>query len=102
MINIRDNHALFVDDEGRLDADENTGYFNLDYPSPIAGIGVIVGPVDEDGESLSSTLKLSDIERDIVWINNADVGEPPPPIVIGFDTSIEMIPYLEIMERGDL
>jgi hypothetical protein len=102
MINIRDNHAMFIDDEGRLTVTEDTGFFSLDYPGPLAGIGVIVGPVDEDGESMSCTLKLSDIERDVVWVNNADVGEPPPPVVIGFDDSIEMINYLEVMERGDL
>ena len=102
MINIRDGHAMYIDDEGRLTADENTGYFKLDFPSPIAGVGVIVGPVNEDCDSTSATLSLADIERDIVWINNADVGPVPPPVVIGFDSSIEMIDYLEVMERGDL
>ena len=102
MINIRDGHAMFIDDEGRITADKDTGYFKLDYPAPIAGVGVIVGPVDEDCDSTSATLSLADIERDIIWINNADVGPVPPPVVIGFDSSIEMIDYLEVMERGDL
>ena len=90
MINIRDGHAMYIDDEGRLTADENTGYFKL------------VGPVNEDCDSTSATLSLADIERDIVWVDNKDVGPVPPPQIIGFDSSIEMVNYLEVMERGDL
>lgn len=53
-----DGHAVYVDDEGLFR--EGQHFFLVDdYPQPLAGRGLFVGPVNEEGDT-------TDIQRDPV------------------------------------
>jgi len=63
--------SVFVDDEGMLKSG-NYGRLIADYPNPIFGNVVIVGDVDEEGETLGlpDDLNLTDMfdfSGDIQW-----------------------------------
>lgn len=53
--------AIFIDDEGLFNSPESTDTFMYgEYPSPLAGVGVIVGS-DSDGESTDAKVTLADV-----------------------------------------
>lgn len=61
VVRIDEDNTVFVDDEGLLN--DPRYFFKLrGYHQPLAGRGLILG-VDKEGESIGSTLELSDVEN---------------------------------------
>jgi hypothetical protein len=58
--------GAFIDDEG-LFADNQMFWIHRNYPTPLAGIGIITG-CDDTGETTSPIEKLQTVWDDIVFI----------------------------------
>ena len=53
---------IFVDDEGLINGKDY--FFQIKgCPQPLAGRGLLFGPVDDDGESTPATIKIEDLEK---------------------------------------
>jgi len=66
--------GAFVDDEG-LYIDNQMFWIHRNYPTPLAGIGIITG-CDDAGEIISPQEKLQTIWDDIVFIGGrSDIGK---------------------------
>lgn len=64
---IRRGDGIFVDDEGLLKSP--THFFeHSDYPSPLAGKGLIVG-CDEQGESVDCKTSLDEVKAKVTFSN---------------------------------
>ena len=61
---------IYVDDEGLLTADENTGWFMFPwYPAPLCGSGLILG-VNDEGETIA-TKSTAEFYREKVQFMNS-------------------------------
>jgi hypothetical protein len=64
---IKGTDGIFVDDEGLLNAP--THFFeHSEYPSPLAGKGLIVG-CDEEGESADCKTTLDEVKAKVTFSN---------------------------------
>ena len=84
--------GAFIDDEG-LFVDNQMFWIHRNYPTPLAGIGIITG-CDDTGETTSPIEKLQTVWDDIVFIGRrSDIGKD----VMLADKKIQK----EIAERDD-
>jgi len=66
--------GAFIDDEG-LYVDNQMFWIHRNYPTPLAGIGIITG-CDDRGEIISPIEKLQTVWDDIVFIGRrSDIGK---------------------------
>lgn len=60
--------VIYVDDEG-LFVDEQHFFIHRNYPTPLAGKGLIIG-TDEEGEDQQPKTSFEDFENDIKWVGD--------------------------------
>jgi len=66
--------GAFIDDEG-LYVDNQMFWIHRNYPTPLAGVGIIIG-CDDRGETTSPIEKLQTVWDDIVFIGRrSDIGK---------------------------
>lgn len=61
-----DEHTLMVDDEGLYVSDKYWFRFN-NGPRPFCGISVIVGPADDEGETLDVTCTVEEVKKLVIF-----------------------------------
>lgn len=61
-----DEHMMIVDDEGLLKEDRYWFRYK-GSPRPWCGIAAIIGPTDEDGETLDVTCTVEEIKKKITF-----------------------------------
>ena len=67
-----DDFAVYVDEEGLFK--QNQEFFQLmGCYSPLAGRGLMVGPVDNDGNETELKFPLADAEAYITWLPGIEV-----------------------------
>lgn len=77
----RKGDAIFVDDEGLINGNENQAYFGwLGYMNPLAGRGLILG-CDDEGESIEPTISLETAQKHVIWLEPHEVSFTPPMVV---------------------
>lgn len=65
---------VYVDDEGLLKGP--TKFFHIDgTPQPLAGRGLVFGPVDEDGNSTEATISIDELEKKVRFMSPSQVLE---------------------------
>lgn len=65
---------VYVDDEGLLKGP--TKFFHIDgTPQPLAGRGLVFGPVDEDGNSTEATISIDELEKKVRFMSAPQVLE---------------------------
>jgi hypothetical protein len=66
--------AIYVDDEGLLKVDLLTKFFLYNgYPQPLAGNGLILGTDMETGESISTSLSISEVQNNVKFLDIIEV-----------------------------
>ena len=73
--------GIFVDDEGLLKPQEHF-FLHRNYPSPLAGKGLMLG-VDSEGESIAPMTSIETLREDIRFLTRAELhamldAEPAP------------------------
>lgn len=77
----RKGDAIFVDDEGLINGNENQQFFGwIGYVNPIAGRGLILG-TDDEGESISPSIDIETAKQHVIWLEPHEVSFTPPMIV---------------------
>lgn len=77
----RKGDAIFVDDEGLINGNENQQFFGwIGYANPLAGRGLVLG-TDDEGESISPSIDLETVRKHVIWMNADEVSFVPPMIV---------------------
>jgi len=62
---------IFLDDEGLYSKGSDQMFFlHKDYPSPLAGYGLVLD-TDEEGETIASTTSIEELSKDITWLGGA-------------------------------
>jgi hypothetical protein len=65
---------VYVDDEGLLKGP--TKFFYIEgTPQPLAGRGLVFGPVDEDGNSTEATVSIDELEKKVRFMSAPQVLE---------------------------
>ena len=65
---------VYVDDEGLLKPDQK--FFHLrGMPQPLAGRGLVFGPVDEDGDTTPATISIEELELKVKFMTPQKVME---------------------------
>ncbi len=73
-VDLNQSETLYVDDEGLLTINSETTFFlHKDYPSPLAGNGVILGLDSNTGDSKDSALTLEEIESSVKFMSLREV-----------------------------
>lgn len=63
---------IYVDDEGLFKEDQK--FFWLEgIPQPLAGRGLVFGPVDEEGNSTEATVSIDELEKKVRFLNRSDL-----------------------------
>ena len=65
---------VFVDDEGLLKGPSKFFYIQ-GTPQPLAGRGLVFGPVDEDGNSTEATISIDELEKKVRFMSPTQVIE---------------------------
>jgi hypothetical protein len=68
VISLYQGESLFIDDMG-LERQDQSFFIHKNYPTPIAGIGLLLG-TDETGESIESKKSIEELQSDIVFIGD--------------------------------
>lgn len=58
---------VFVDDEGLLKP--NQKFFVIDGSTPLAGRGLVFGPVDDEGDSTPATVTIEELEQKVRFLS---------------------------------
>lgn len=65
---------VYVDDEGLLKAGQK--FFWIEgMPQPLAGRGLVFGPVDEEGDSTEATISIDELEKKVRFMDRSAVME---------------------------
>jgi hypothetical protein len=65
---------IYVDDEGLLKSPQK--FFHIEgLPSPLAGRGLVFGPVDEEGNSTEATVSIDELEKKVRFMSAPQVLE---------------------------
>jgi hypothetical protein len=65
-VRLANDDSIFVDDEGLL-KDGQHYFAHADYPSPLAGRGLVLG-TNAEGESISPQVSLEELSKQIRWV----------------------------------
>jgi hypothetical protein len=65
---------IYVDDEGLLKHDQKFFYVE-GMPQPLAGRGLVFGPVDEDGNSTEAKISIDQLEKKVRFMSRHQVLE---------------------------
>lgn len=64
VVRVAPDLSIFVDDEGLLTLTAESTFFKLkDYPSPLAGNGLVLGLNPNDGDSVAADRTLEQVEE---------------------------------------
>lgn len=59
---------IFLDDEGLYSKGRDQMFFlHKDYPSPLAGYGLVLDS-DDEGETIASTTSIEELSNEITWL----------------------------------
>lgn len=77
-------HSMLVDDEGLLkrEDDPDAPFFMFRNGWALAGSGLVIGPVDDDGETTAATLTVEEVARNVAFATRAQlqaIGAEPKP-----------------------
>lgn len=61
--------TVFVDDEGLINGKPQEFFLIGDYPTPLAGKGLVLG-TNEDGESVEPSMTIHQVAARVDWIPN--------------------------------
>jgi len=62
---------IYVDDEGLLNNPEH--FFVVGKAQPLAGRGLVFGPVREDGETTPATISIDELKSQVQYMNRFEV-----------------------------
>ena len=62
---------IYVDDEGLLNNPEH--FFVIGKAQPLAGRGLVFGPVGEDGETTPATISIDYLKDQVGYMTRAEV-----------------------------
>lgn len=74
IVNIDHKNDIYVDEEGLMNMNDETGFFQVDNKEPIAGNGLIMGYDDETGDSVDTTLSVDEVKSRIKFVSAFDVA----------------------------
>jgi len=60
--------VIYVDDEGLFVETQNF-FIHRNYPTPLAGKGLVLGS-NEEGDSVAPKTKIDQLEKDIAWVGD--------------------------------
>ena len=74
IVNIDHKNDIYVDEEGLMNMNDETGFFQVDNKEPIVGNGLIMGYDDETGDSVDTTLSVEEVKSRIKFMSAFDVA----------------------------